>query len=120
MGEPSRYHSRGQEVITMEFQTLSDSTIASAILEQITAMIKSGDIAPGDRLPSEASLSEKLGISSPLVRNALSLLEGKGLITGTSTDELSISKACAEQAQEGRQHPEPLDEGTVSDMYEVR
>jgi GntR family transcriptional repressor for pyruvate dehydrogenase complex len=104
----------------VDFQTLSGSTVASAILEQITAMIKSGDITTGDRLPSEESLSEKLGIRPHLVRNALSLLEAKGLITSTSTDEFSVTKACAEQAQEGRQQPEPLDEAIVSDMYEVR
>jgi GntR family transcriptional repressor for pyruvate dehydrogenase complex len=104
----------------MDFQTLSVRTVASAILEQITAMIRSGEIKPGDRLPSESALSEKLGITSSLVRNALSLLGGNGFITDVSTDELSITEACAALAQKGWQQPEPLDEATVSDMYEVR
>lgn len=104
----------------MEFQTLSDSTIASAMLEQITAMIETGEIKPGDRLPSESVLSEKLGVSPSLVPNALFLLEKQGYITGASTGEGTITDACLGKAWEGAGHSLSVDETAVSDMYEVR
>jgi len=50
--------------------------IAEALLEQI----ESGKFAPGDRLPTERALSERLSVNRMTVRNALHVLEMQGLI----------------------------------------
>jgi GntR family transcriptional regulator len=42
--------------------------------------IETGQWSPGDRLPSEPSLSEHYGVSRPTVRQALHFLEQRGLI----------------------------------------
>lgn len=43
-------------------------------------MVESGELAPGDALPSEAELSETYGVSRGTARHALAELEGAGLV----------------------------------------
>lgn len=44
-------------------------------------MVISGGLTPGDRLPSERELCGRLGVSRTVVREALNLLEARGLIS---------------------------------------
>lgn len=55
---------------------LSDSVAAE--LEQL---IKAGTYAPGDKLPSERTLSEEFGVGRSSMREALRALEAVGLVT---------------------------------------
>jgi len=50
--------------------------IADALREQIV----SGELAPGDRLPTQEALSEQFDVSRIVAREALDLLENEGLI----------------------------------------
>lgn len=45
------------------------------VAEQIIELIERGDLGPGDRLPSEHELAEKMEVSRPSVREALSGLQ---------------------------------------------
>jgi LacI family transcriptional regulator len=56
-------------------------TLARQVKQQITWLIASGKIQPGDRLPSVRRLAEHLSINMHTVRNAYSMLENEGLVT---------------------------------------
>ena len=49
--------------------------VYTLVVEQIRALIESGQLKAGDKLPTERSLAEQLGVSRSSVREALSALE---------------------------------------------
>ena len=49
--------------------------------DQILDMVVSGGLSPGERLPPERELCERLDVSRTVVREALNLLEARGLIS---------------------------------------
>lgn len=51
------------------------------VVEQIESAICDGALAPGERLPSEMKLKEMFDTSRGTVREALRVLEQKGLVT---------------------------------------
>ncbi len=50
-------------------------------VEAIQQMILSGELKPGERMPSQAEMAEKLNVSRPSLREALSRLETLGFLT---------------------------------------
>lgn len=76
----------------MQKRKLSDQ-----IADQLEGMIADGTLKPGERLPAERRLSERLGVSRPSLREAIQKLASKGLLStrqgGGSyvTDTLSSS-----------------------------
>jgi DNA-binding FadR family transcriptional regulator len=52
---------------------------ADEVRAQLVALIESGQLQVNDRLPSEAELSRRFGVSRPVVREALGRLQALGL-----------------------------------------
>jgi len=50
--------------------------------QSITAQISSGDLRPGDRLPTVRKLAEDLGLAANTVAHAYRTLEADGLLKG--------------------------------------
>lgn len=57
-------------------QKLSDQ-----VFERLWQLIETGELAPGDALPSERVLMEQFGVGRPAVREALHMLANKGVIS---------------------------------------
>lgn len=55
-------------------------TLADEVTEELRRRVESGDLAPGDRLPTGAELSAALGVSLAVVREAMSRLKHDGMI----------------------------------------
>jgi GntR family transcriptional repressor for pyruvate dehydrogenase complex len=62
------------------FRPVSSSRMSEAIVRQIRELIRSEALRPGDRLPSERDLGERMGVSRVTVREALRILESSGLV----------------------------------------
>jgi GntR family transcriptional regulator, transcriptional repressor for pyruvate dehydrogenase complex len=71
---------RGGAVGADLFRTISSNRMSEAIVEQIRTLIRSEQLKPGDRLPSERDLGERMGVSRVTVREALRVLEAGGLV----------------------------------------
>lgn len=72
-----------QETVTVEH--LIDRSETSVplyvqIAESLLDKIESGELSPGDRLPSERELSERLGVNRLTLRRAFRVLEDQGLL----------------------------------------
>ena len=59
---------------------VSVGRISEVIVDQIRVLIRKGQLAAGDRLPSERELCERFGVSRVTVREALRVLEANGLV----------------------------------------
>lgn len=55
-------------------------SVPDEVAEQLTDVIVTGEVPPGDQLPSERDLAERLGVSRPTVRAALTRLAAIGLV----------------------------------------
>ncbi|MCU9848620.1 FadR family transcriptional regulator [Defluviimonas sp. WL0024] len=62
------------------FEPVDHESIAEAVVRQIEAMIVSGVLQEGRKLPSERELAETLNVSRPKLREALKTLEDRGLL----------------------------------------
>lgn len=62
------------------FHPIRSERMYQKIVDQMKQMLNSGQLAPGDRLPSERDIAEQLGVSRAVVREAFSALELTGLI----------------------------------------
>jgi DNA-binding FadR family transcriptional regulator len=54
--------------------------LADDVRERLLAMIESGELRPGDVLPSEREMMDSLGVGRPAIREAMQALERAGLI----------------------------------------
>ena len=64
----------------MEFKEITHVRLYESVIEQIMNLIKNEEIKPGDQLPPERELAEKLSISRGSLREAFRVLESRGLI----------------------------------------
>lgn len=62
------------------FRPVSVGRISEIIVDQIRALMRQGQLKPGDRLPPERDLCERFGVSRVTVREALRMLESSGLV----------------------------------------
>lgn len=62
------------------FNEIKVESPSDKIINQIKRLISSGQLKPGDRLPSERQLSEKFNIGRTAVRDALKKLEFYGIL----------------------------------------
>lgn len=58
----------------------SSRTLAEEAVEALSALIHSGQLNPGDKLPTESEIVQQLGVSRTVVREAISRLQASGLV----------------------------------------
>ncbi|WP_121629160.1 FCD domain-containing protein [Tropicibacter alexandrii] len=75
----------------MPFQKVQPEKLASAVVNQIELLILRGILRPGERLPSERELSERLGVSRPSLREAVSELQKRGLLEARASAGIYVT-----------------------------
>ena len=62
------------------FKTIERKKIYEEVVEQITHLILESHLQQGDQLPSESQLAERFQVSRTVVREAVKVLEQRGLV----------------------------------------
>jgi len=62
------------------FDQIQSVSLKDACIAKIEGLILSGGLAPGERLPSERDLAVSLGVSRPVLHQAIVALDAKGLV----------------------------------------
>ena len=65
----------------MPFEKITAGKLSQAVTHQIEELILRGILRPGERLPSERELAERMGVSRPSLREAIADLQEKGLLS---------------------------------------
>lgn len=76
----------------MPFQKVQTEKLSIAVVRQIELLILRGILRPGERLPSERELAERMGVSRPSLRDAISELQEQGLLTAKAGSGIYVAE----------------------------
>lgn len=104
------------------FQRIDQKSVVDAVREQMRTLIRDGSLKPGDQLPAEKELAQRLNVSRATLREALHTMIGEGLLEvrrgqGTFVRELSSSDAIQSQVVTLLLQPEDMAE--VQDVRRI-
>ena len=74
----------------MALHPVNRRSVPEDVFEQIVAEVLSGQMQPGESLPSERRLAEVLGVSRPAVREALKRVSAAGLVEVRQGDSTTV------------------------------
>ncbi|MEL1136461.1 FadR/GntR family transcriptional regulator [Desulfitobacterium sp. THU1] len=104
----------------MELKPIKTRKIYEEIVEQIRELVARGDLKPGDRLPSERDLVERLQVSRASIREALSALELMGLLEVRSGEGTFVRKLRSESVVAPLAWMLTMEKVTVIELLEIR
>ncbi|NOD86052.1 FadR/GntR family transcriptional regulator [Ruegeria sp. HKCCD6119] len=76
----------------MPFHKVQTEKLSLAVVRQIELLILRGILRPGERLPSERELAERMGVSRPSLRDAISDLQEQGLLTAKAGSGIYVAE----------------------------
>ncbi|MEX0351417.1 MAG: FadR/GntR family transcriptional regulator [Paracoccaceae bacterium] len=76
----------------MPFQKVQPEKLSTSVVRQIELLILRGILRPGERLPAERELSERLGVSRPSLREAVAELQEMGLLTSKAGSGIYVAE----------------------------
>jgi GntR family transcriptional repressor for pyruvate dehydrogenase complex len=79
----------------MPFEPVQSEKLALSVVRQIELLILRGILKPGERLPSERDLAERLQVSRPSLREAVAELQARGLLSTRAGAGIYVSESLA-------------------------
>ena len=98
----------------------SDGLLAERVVEQIRGMIRQGKLKPGDRLPSERELANRLGMSRASLRDGLRFLAAIGVLDSRHGSGTYIAQGPPVLKSESLQVLAELHRFSYDEMFEAR
>src|SRR2546421_3011374 len=107
---------------TRMFQPVHQARASGEIVSQIERAIFAAELSAGDRLQSERELAEQFGVSRITVRDALRVLEARGLIRVKvgATGGAFVADASTDRVAESLSTMIPLKRMTPSELAQAR
>jgi len=75
----------------MTFTRIEPEKLSRSVVRQIETLILRGVLRPGERLPSERDLADRLGVSRPSLRDAVADLSGRGLLVSRANSGIYVA-----------------------------
>jgi len=76
----------------MPFLKVTPEKLSHSVVRQIEQLILRGILRPGERLPSERDMADKLGVSRPSLRDAIADLAERGLLTSRAGSGVFVAE----------------------------
>jgi DNA-binding FadR family transcriptional regulator len=99
---------------------LSRETLAEQVARNLMAFIEAEDLKPGKWLPPETQLAADLGVSRPIIREALKSLEGMGIIEVVSGKGAVVKPLDSQALRLFFQRAMRLESEAIIDLMELR
>ena len=99
---------------------LEKGPVAQQVVDRVLGMIRSGNLRPGDRLPTEAEMAAAFGISRPSLREALKALVLMGVLTSRQGGRTSVAPLSLESLLSPLAPVLQLNAPDLDDHYEAR
>jgi DNA-binding FadR family transcriptional regulator len=96
--------------------------LSHLVAERLRGQIASGEMAPGDTLPSESELMQQMGVSRPTLREAMRVLESEGLLQlgrGARSGAVILAPSIERAARYGALYL-TTQGTTIGDIHQVR
>jgi GntR family transcriptional repressor for pyruvate dehydrogenase complex len=95
-------------------------TAAAQVVEHVRREIEAGRLGPGDRLPTERELAQKMGVSRPSLRSGLRTLQAMGVVTSRRGAGTFIVEGPPQIGRAPLEFLAALHGFTLDQMYEAR
>jgi GntR family transcriptional regulator, transcriptional repressor for pyruvate dehydrogenase complex len=102
------------------FNTLVRTNLPVQIAQELVAYIEREQLQPNDLIPSTADLAESFGVSKPVIREALKLLEARSIIKVTNGKRAVVKPLSSEPLVDFFERMVKLDKVGFRTMLEVR
>jgi DNA-binding FadR family transcriptional regulator len=102
----------------MKFPAIVNERLSDKVVNVITEQIKSGQLKPGDKLPSEPDLANELQVSRGNLREALTTLQARNVIYRKPKEGTFINSSAPEILNES--WAISMKQATYLDLIEVR
>jgi DNA-binding FadR family transcriptional regulator len=99
---------------------LSRETLAEQAARNLMAFIEAQGLKPGKLLPPETKLAADLGVSRPIIREALKSLEGKGIIEVVSGKGAMVKALDSQPLQLFFERAMQIESEAIIDLMELR
>lgn len=97
------------------FEPIERETVSAQIKAQLMRRITTGELAPGQRVPSERALSEQFRVARTSVREAM-----QGLVSVGAIERRGNRSFVAERLPEVAVGSDAADRGFISELFETR
>lgn len=102
------------------FQAIDTSSLVDKVKEQLVELLENKQLKVGDKIPTELELTEILGVSRTVIREALLQLRMMGLITSKKKKGAYITSPDIFGILSQSMYPHILDQDTLKDLFELR
>ena len=69
-----------EDTFTLPLKPLGRESVSSAVMDQIVNYLLTGELKPGDKLPTEKEFAQQLGVGRNSVREAIKMLSSIGVV----------------------------------------
>ena len=82
-------------MMTQPIEQIVRRKLSDEVFDRLERMITSGELKPGDEMPSERVLMERFGVGRPAIREAMQSLAGMGLVNISHGERAKVLKLTA-------------------------
>ena len=111
---------RGKEGPELNGKTFKKTSMYEEIADRLEEMILSDVIKADGKLPGEAALAASFGVSRPVIREALMLLNARGLISQRNGDGSYVSSPSGEDFSKMVKRMVSMENTDILSLFEAR